>query len=70
MYTQELICPNCDQVATVNVLTSNQKENPQSGSCGVCGNRIDFDVDSEGEIMEIRGSINRTSKTGNREPRW
>jgi hypothetical protein len=83
MYTQELVCPNCDEIATVNVITSLQKENPQSGLCRACSKWIDFDVDTEGEIMEIRATDRKVAKPGgyvrgggggggggNREPRW
>lgn len=68
MYTQELICPNCDKVATVNVITSKQRKNPQSGLCRHCNGWIDFDVDSQGEIMDIRGTPYEEER--NREPRW
>jgi len=73
MYTQELICPNCDKVAIVNVITSKQKKNPQSGLCRHCAGRIDFDVDAQGEIMDIRPTAafdDKKARAGNREPRW
>jgi hypothetical protein len=74
MYTQELICPHCGDVATVNVLTSVGTKNPQSGRCHNCKDEIYFDVGSDGEIMRIHESedVNTTSDTGGgrREPRW
>jgi len=75
MYTQELICPSCGEVARVNVITSAQKKNPQSGRCEACSERIEFDVDSRGEIMDIREPSTSDSQSsrpsGNdREPRW
>lgn len=72
MYTQEIICPNCAKVATINVSTSKHKQNPQSAFCGLCSKRIDFDVDPDGEIMDIRGLIKepRGGYGKDREPRW
>jgi hypothetical protein len=73
MYTQELICPNCYEVATINVITSKEKKNPQSALCRHCSHWIDFDVDARGEIMDIRSTdaldYNK-ARAGDREPRW
>jgi transposase len=71
MYTQELICPHCGEVATVNVLTSIERKNPQSSPCHDCNERIYYDVDSKGEIMNIRLSDTVTQKKKNdTTPRW
>jgi transcription elongation factor Elf1 len=73
MYTQELICPSCGDIATVNVLTSTERKNPQSSSCHNCNQKIYYDVDSQGEIMDIREPtiIPEEKKPGvRREPRW
>jgi hypothetical protein len=66
MYTQELICPHCGEVAIVNVLTSTERKNPQSSPCTRCDEQICYDVDSQGEIMEIRQPSATTKKTTNR----
>ena len=62
MYTQELICPSCGRIATVNVLTSTESKNPQSGRCHACNEWIYYDVDPQGEIMNIREQSTITEK--------
>src|SRR5438552_1024920 len=50
MYTQEIVCPSCSQMAIVNVL---DKKGQTNSCCQKCGERIYVRTDEDGKVEGV-----------------